>query len=146
MSKVRIGLERDGCWEWNAHMNAEGYGRFQMGIRKCEAAHRISYQLFVGKISKGMIICHRCDNPSCVNPDHLFLGTNRINSDDKVRKKRHLFGIKVPLAKLNPDIVRQIRNEYEMSKTTYRKLSKKYKVCCSNIYYIVSHETWKSVA
>mgnify|MGYP001023313072 CR=1 FL=1 len=71
------------CWEWTA-AKKDGYGRFNdKGY-----AHRISYEMHFGPIPKGFLVCHKCDNPSCVNPEHLFLGTYQDNYDDMRKKKR----------------------------------------------------------
>lgn len=72
------------CWEWIAAQK-DGYGRFGSS----GYAHRYSYELHKGKIPQGLFVCHHCDNPSCVNPDHLFLGTNEDNVRDMFQKNRN---------------------------------------------------------
>ncbi len=84
-SKVRI---TPGCWEWTAAVNHGGYGLFQYTSRSCRRAHRVSYELAYGPIPKGMVVMHKCDNPPCVNPDHLELGTMADNNRDKGQKGR----------------------------------------------------------
>lgn len=82
-----------GCWEWTGHSNRPGgYGRFAVQATRpivLVVAHRYSWELHFGPIPPGMIVCHRCDNPSCVRPDHLFLGTQSDNVRDSVTKGRH---------------------------------------------------------
>lgn len=78
------------CWEWNAARNEKGYGIFGVHGKKVDRAHRISYRIVKGEISKGMFVCHTCDNPGCVNPAHLFLGTNLDNVRDMIAKKRNI--------------------------------------------------------
>ena len=78
----------DGCWEWTGYRDKVGYGRFKMGTKKVFMSHRAAYTLFKGPIPDGLLVCHRCDNPSCVNPDHLFLGTHLDNNLDCVNKDR----------------------------------------------------------
>jgi hypothetical protein len=77
------------CWEWTAALHETGYGIFGIGGKRVDRAHRISWRMHFGEIPKGMIICHRCDNPRCVRPDHLFVGTYADNTRDCMEKGRH---------------------------------------------------------
>lgn len=114
-AKVHVANDND-CWTWTGARNAKGYGvkRNAVARGKCEniQAHRMSWLLFNSEIPDGLIICHRCDNPSCVNPAHLFLGTPKDNMDDKIAKGR---GKNPPLAplKFSPEQAEEIRRMYE---------------------------------
>jgi hypothetical protein len=74
------------CWEWTGCLNKNGYGTFN--LKEETLVHRISYQIFHGKLEKNIQVLHKCDNPKCVNPDHLFVGTHSDNMKDKVSKGR----------------------------------------------------------
>lgn len=77
-----------GCWLWTDTPGLDGYGKFQASDGRTERAHRASWRLHRGEIPKGMLCLHKCDNPRCVNPDHLFLGTQRDNIQDMREKGR----------------------------------------------------------
>jgi len=90
IEKVDVKGEHD-CWEWLASRNKDGYGRFRMGAIKT-TAHRVAYELFKGLIPAGLFVLHSCDNPSCVNPGHLRVGTVVDNSADMVDRGRSIKG------------------------------------------------------
>ena len=105
--KVHINTE-SGCWEWTAQRNDGGYGRFWPS-KKGKLAHRFLYEMTGKKIKDGNCVCHTCDNPSCVNPFHLFQGTIKQNMQDKARKGRSTRGEKSWRSRLKDHEVKIIK-------------------------------------
>lgn len=81
-----------GCWEWSGYRDPNGYGRMNIGDRPI-LAHRVSWEIHNGPITSKQHVLHRCDNPPCVRPEHLFLGDQVANTADKMAKKRHRYGV-----------------------------------------------------
>ena len=133
-SKVERG---PGCWEWKAVKSASGYGVFRHASKNVRA-HRFSYELCFGTIPSGLLVCHKCDNRSCVNPLHLFLGTKADNSQDMVRKGRGATGERHGSAKLAWPQVVEIRNSSDSSAA----LARKYGVSDSHICKVRSGKKW----
>ena len=138
------GLDPSDCWIWIGTRSL-GYGRFMVGGRLVRA-HRFSWEHQKGPIPDGMHVCHRCDNPACVNPAHLFVGTDQDNSDDKVAKDRQARGKKVsqsgeknPNAKLTRRQVEAIRNDPR----TRCAIAEKYGVTPQNVSQIKLGHRWK---
>lgn len=104
-----------GCWEWRGSRRPTGYGVVSIGQQKLEYTHRVSWQVHFGPIPQGAYVCHRCDNPPCLNPTHLFLADHDGNMADMVTKGRHAYGIRQGRAKLTPEMVREIRGQRDVS-------------------------------
>lgn len=137
----------DGCWTWGAYRNTKGYGVVCIsanGYRAYALAHRFSWAIANSDVpSDGMFICHHCDNPPCVNPAHLFLGTNDDNVLDCVKKGRIAIGEKNSRAILNESDVRDIRH---MAKTMSGvSIAAHYGVSTGAVYNIIHRVRWKHV-
>ncbi len=149
-SKVSISANTNKCWEWQAGKDEDGYGRFS--IRKQVKAHRFVWMITNGEIPDNLYVCHECDNPSCVNPKHLFLGTNLDNTRDKVAKNRQARGVELarfgelnPQHKLTTDQVRLIRQRYSEEKISHRKLAKELGLTSNQVYAVISGKYWRGV-
>jgi len=135
----------NGCWEWTAGKYRGGYGHFRRlvdGKWKMYKSHRFSYELHKGEIPKGYFVCHKCDNPSCVNPEHLFAGTVKENALDCRLKGRQRFGIVEGQRNLSKDIAEALRADYAAG-MTYNELMKKYETSKSQVSRIVLRQIWK---
>ena len=134
-----------GCIEWNGTIRT-GYGRFYLN-GKWWTAHRASWTIHNGPIPAGLLVLHKCDNKGCVNPEHLFVGTQRDNVLDMFKKRRHkiLKGSLNPNAKLDESKVIQIRSLYENGGISYAKLGRKFKVSPKLIELVVKKIAWRSV-
>ena len=159
----------DGCWEFTG-TPSQRYPVVSLGNLKYIKAHRYSYQVHCGEIPEGMMVCHKCDNPKCVRPEHLFLGTCKENLQDMSRKKRGFFnrpqsgiprrrgeshpyyngnplleGEKSPNARLTNKTVKEIRQSYEAGGISQDALAIKYGVSQSGISAVIRKQTWDHV-
>lgn len=134
----------DACWLWTAALDKKGYGSIGVGNRHVKA-HRFSYTIHRGEIPDGMLVCHHCDNPACVNPDHLFLGTADDNNKDRCNKGRGAIGEKSGAAKLSESDVIYIRDELKNHRKGIRSMAREMGVTHTTIRQIVNRVIWKHI-
>lgn len=136
------------CWIWTGGGDRHGYGRFWYD-GKMQLSHRVNWLLHNGPIPDGLCVLHTCDNPPCVNPAHLWLGTQADNMHDCANKGRAVGGIsrgqRHGLAKLTDDKVLEIRRIYSAGGTTQRELAGAFEVSQAVINYILLRKTWAHI-
>ena len=141
----------DYCWEWRGARNRSGYGFFTVEPGELRYAHRVAYELEVGPIPADRMVCHRCDNPSCVRPDHLFLGTALDNLRDASEKGRLDYspqrraarcGEGNPNARLTWEAARAIRRR-RAEGATYSQIRREFGVGMGTVAAVLSGLTWK---
>lgn len=137
----------DECWPWTASFTTTGYGQFRISGRT-RKAHQVSWELHNGPIPDGLFVLHRCDYPPCVNPAHLFLGTNRDNYLDSAAKGRDgygaVYGEANPAAKLTADQVRTIRERHAAG-ASGKSLARAFGVSKATVQYLLKRKTWAHV-
>lgn len=146
----------DECWTVRGEKNSQGYRRIRLSVgrprrRKWVLAHRLSYELAHGTIPDGMNVCHRCDNRECVNPAHLFLGSQADNIQDAIAKGRFVVnggqrGESNGASKLTEDQVQEMRILHEQDGVRCSLLATKYGVSSQMVYQIVRRKRWTHVA
>ena len=135
-----------GCWEWTGCTASGGYGtiRRKVGHKewKMVKAHRVSYELYKGSIGE-FYVCHNCDNPKCVNPEHLFLGTAKDNTQDMMSKGRHKYGYRRNSKHkwLSQEIANSIRKE----KGTMKQIAEKFGTSAQQVRSIKNNQIWKGI-
>lgn len=139
--------ELDECWEWRGSKDQDGYGKLHItkaGQELNLRSHRISYEIHFGSIPEDMLVCHKCDNPPCCNPKHLFLGTNQDNITDKIKKNRGTHGENHPSSKLTWRDVLKIRCLYEQNpNVNISHLARIYGVSRMTMKHAMISKTWK---
>lgn len=145
-SKVDV-LGPSDCWLWRAALAGSGYGIYASGRlgKRRVYAHRYAYELTHGAIPEGMFCLHKCDNPQCVNPAHLDIGTCADNLQDMVSKGRSSRGERRWCAKLTVESVREIRERYAKGSVSFVALANQYGVTSGAVQMAVKRVTWRHV-
>lgn len=127
-----------GCWIFGGRKILGGYGAIDY-MGKAIVASRASYMAWVGEIEKGLQVCHSCDNPPCINPQHLYLGDQSRNMTDASKRRR------LSSAKLDKESVRQIRERYSAGGVLMKELAKEYGTSVPNIHAVINKKSWRWV-
>lgn len=130
-----------GCWNWTKAHNGVKYGVMYFKRRQ-QYVHRVSFELFNGKSAGRFHVCHKCDNPSCCNPDHLFLGTDKDNMEDCRRKGRGIHGSRCTNSKLNPGDVVEIKRLLKIG-ISQQKIAKQFRIAQTTVSGIKIGRYWK---
>lgn len=140
----------DDCWEWTASRNGGGYGLFwNKSRRTMDVAHRVSYEMNVGTLPKdtamgavGTLVCHRCDNPPCVNPAHLFIGSQADNMHDRKTKGRNADhrGTRNPKCKLSDDQVAALRASFTGKHGDKMRIAREYGISSGYVSKLLANE------
>ena len=146
---VSLGFGEDACWTWVGGISFLACrGVFWVDGRN-RSASVVSYEIYYGRNTNGMLVCHTCDNPNCVNPNHLFLGTARDNTMDMISKKRHKCNLPKGQnhkdCKLSQEQVLEIRKKYATGNYFQKQLSDEYNVNQYNVSKIIRNITWKNI-
>lgn len=153
MFQARVARPFDDCWrlnsetgchEWQRSLDDDGYGqRIRVGTKRVKP-HRFAYERAHGPIADSLMVLHRCDNRRCVNPDHLFVGTDADNKADMCRKARHAYGTRQGLAKLNEISVERIR-DIKLCGATYKVIAHYFGISIATVSQVVRGVTWRHV-
>jgi len=136
-------LDEKGCWNWQKSKSKSGYPKITYR-NKTLRGNRVSYLVFKGDIKDGLLVCHTCDNPACLNPDHLYLGDSQTNCDDKAKRERQARGEKISISKLTGAQVLEIRKMHEVG-YSQGQIAKLFDVYQTTISGIVRRRTWKHI-
>jgi hypothetical protein len=135
--KNNVKIDNNGCWIWQRETH-KGYGRIYFDGKRMRA-HRASYMAFNGELQEDMSVCHSCDNPTCVNPEHLWLGSHSENMRDGYRKGR----VRLPWQKFTAEDVLEIRRLWATGDFTQKQLAEKFNTSAGYIKVLVNRRAWQ---
>lgn len=140
--------DENGCWIWTGSKLESGYGMVRCEQGHYIRVHRASWIVHRGPIPDGLLVCHRCDVPLCINPDHLFLGTSKDNTQDMIKKGRKVTcpGESNPASKHKEDDVKRAREMFASGNYTRDEISAATGIKKANLYRILTGQTWKHIA
>jgi len=146
MDLKTIKKSQDECWDWTGATHPFGYGLVRNELGKLVMAHRLSYEIYIGEIQPGLCVLHKCDNPKCTNPNHLFIGTKRENMVDMIQKGRavHAIGSLASKAILTETDVVNMR-QLARNGQTHSVIASMYKVSKSCASHAINGKSWKHI-
>jgi hypothetical protein len=147
--RVEKGEGSNACWLWTGYRNEDGYGIIRIN-NKLMRTHRLSFLIAHGYLTPDLEVCHNCpgkDNPSCINPAHLFEGTTKENIQDAERKgtRDHHIGVENGRAIINEEIVREMRRLREIEGLSCAEITKRFDLSYSGVVAVLRYESWKHV-
>ncbi len=141
--------DENGCWIWQGAQNKSGYGSVNIGGGKTAQAHRLAFKLWCGELPDEFFVCHHCDQPLCVNPNHLFLGTNQDNIDDKMYKGRAYTGVHKgvlnAMSKLTNEQVKWIKYLCLKKGESQANVARLYEINKQTVNDIVNNKKWTHI-
>lgn len=132
-------ITETGCWIWDGSDSGRRYGRFFINGKNA-AAHRVSYTIHNGNIPKDMNVCHKCDTPACVNPDHLFIGTQSDNMLDREAKNR---ANRKKQIQITGSMIKEIRDLAKNDQMEVSEIAKKYDINERIVWWAINYEGWE---
>ncbi|MDX1532835.1 MAG: HNH endonuclease signature motif containing protein [Nitrosopumilaceae archaeon] len=139
---------KDSCWIWIGAKDKNGYGLMPSGLKGDQfperRVHRIIWHLFNSPIEKGKVVCHKCDNPSCVNPEHLFIGLPKDNTEDMLKKGRGIKGETSPSSKFKEKDIKEMRKKFNQGVRPLN-IMKEFNISRQHLHSIVTFKSWQHV-
>lgn len=142
---LKTSREPNGCILWTGSLRPDGYGQFTVNGKRRTSAHRYAFEMAYGPVPSGLNVCHRCDRPTCVNPQHLFADTQKANCLDAVAKGRNVFGERHGRSKLTAALVGEARRIRSTEGQSYEAIAHRFGVAKKTMYDAINGTHWRSV-